>query len=144
MSDTEDKRDGSEAEEKTKSEKAKGKRKARDDEEMEEAEPEKKGKRKATERVARSVKPRSRGTAVTNSDATNASKPKEAKPASRSKSKPVEEEEDVVENDAGPKKKRRKINIFPPSQPTSFPWSQLPQVSERLYFVRQVIITYLG
>lgn len=132
MSDTEDKQDDSEAEEKTKSERAKGKRKARDDDETEEAEPEKKGKRKATAHETAPVKPRSRGVAKTNGDAA-ASKPKKAKPASRLGSGLAEEEEDGIENDAAPKKKKRKINIFPPSQPTSsFQWGQLPQVSERL------------
>ena len=131
MSDTEDKQDDSEAEEKTKSERAKSKRKARDDDEMEEAEPEKKGKRKATAHETAPVKPRSRGVAKTNGDAA-ASKPGKAKPTSRLGSG-LAEEEGGIENDAAPKKKKRKINIFPPSQPTSsFQWGQLPQVSERL------------
>lgn len=150
-SDTEDKRtkagpsgtrkqDLSEAEEKTTSEKAKGKRKARDDDETEAAEPEKKGRRKAAEDEATSAKPRSRGAAKVNSDEVDGSKPKKAKSASRSEPKPAHvEDEDAVEDDAAPKKKKRKINIFPPSQPTSFPWGQLPQVSIWLYFVRQII-----
>jgi len=32
-----------------------------------------------------------------------------------------------VEDDVAPKKKKRKLNIFPTSQPTSFPWGELPQ-----------------
>lgn len=116
-----------------KSEKAKGKRKAREpsDDEAEEERPTSKGRHKADSGRAVSAQavPRSRGSVRSASAAIEPSKAKRVKSAS--KQAPIlPEATDEVEDDTIPKKKKRKINIFPPSQPTSFPWGQLPQVRD--------------
>jgi hypothetical protein len=129
----------SEVEEIEMSEKAKGKRKAREESDVEVVDsqpPEKKGRRKgkaAFEGEVVSAKPRSRGAGRAGSEAAEAAKHKRTKPASRADSKvpataPEGDDSNMVEDDAAPKKKKRKINIFPTSQPTSFPWGELPQV----------------
>ncbi|KAF7986397.1 hypothetical protein HWV62_31111 [Athelia sp. TMB] len=121
-------RDDAEVQEASKSEKAKGKRKAREQSYSEEDEPQAlKGRRKAdTGGISTQAKPRSRGAGRSASAAIEPSKVKRAKPASKQVA--VAEETEDADDDAVPKKKKRKINIFPPSQPTSFPWGQLPQV----------------
>jgi hypothetical protein len=124
------------AEEVRVSEKAKGKRKARDegDAEIIDQPTEKKTRRKAVVEEDAPMKPRSRGAGKSASVAVE-TKPKRAKPASRAESKPVPaaDDDNADDDDSAPKKKKRKINIFPAAQPTSFPWGQLPQVRQSFF-----------
>lgn len=123
----------SEAEDGGKSEKAKGKRRVQDESDIEAAKQpaDKKSRRKAVEDEELSMKPRSRGTARAGSELTEAVKSKKARTIrAEIKPMPAEEDDDVADDDStAPKRKKRKINIFPASQPTSFPWGDLPQVS---------------
>jgi hypothetical protein len=124
----------SEVEEVKMSERAKGKRKALDESAIGAVEPpaEKKGRRNAAVEVeAGPAKPRSRGAEKFGSEIAEVAKPKRTKPASRAESKAsAPTGDDDAADDLVPKKKKRKINIFPTSQPTSFPWGELPQVSD--------------
>jgi hypothetical protein len=126
-------RNDSKVEDAGKSEKAKGKRKARDESDIDVDQPvEKKSRQKAVAEVeVHSAKPRSRGAGRSGNEIPEVAKPKRAKPASRAEPKApahTEDEDIAVDDDSAPKKKKRKINIFPAAQPTSFPWGQLTQV----------------
>jgi hypothetical protein len=129
-----DGRDDSEIEEAGfKSEKARGKRKARVESDVDSVEhpAEKKSRQKAAVDVeVHSAKPRSRGAGRAGSEVSDGAKAKRAKPTSRAepRASAPEDEDNVIDDDSAPKKKKRKINIFPAAQPTSFPWGQLPQV----------------
>lgn len=117
------------------SEKAKGKRKTRDDSDTDVVDQptEKKSRRRAVVEEGAPTKPSSRGAGKSANEVVEA-KPKRAKPASRigPKTAPVEDDDNAVDDESAPKKRKRKINIFPAAQPTSFPWSQLPQVGIHL------------
>lgn len=110
-----------------KSEKAKGKKKARDESDVDSVEypAEKKSRQKAIVDVeVHPARPRSRGVGRAGSEVSDGAKAKRAKPRAPA----PEDEDNVIDDDSAPRKKKRKINIFPAAQPTSFPWGQLPQV----------------
>jgi hypothetical protein len=121
-------RDDSEAEEAGMSEKAKGKRKARDESDVEQPADKKSGRKATAEVETASAKPKSRGAARAESEISEPTS-KKGKSTSHAEPKaPPPDNNDSVDDDSGPKKKKRKINIFPTAQPTSFPWGQLSQV----------------